>query len=74
MAVWAPDPTLRTVLVTGASGRVGRAIAIRLMHRHTVRGLDRAPSSTVQHLGDVDDPALLAVALRGVDAVVHTAS
>ena len=63
------------VLVTGASGRVGRAIVVRLMHAgHRVQGLDRAPSSTVQHLGDLADPALLARALHGVQAVVHTAA
>jgi len=63
------------VLVTGASGRIGQAIAARLTQAgHAVQGLDRRPSAAVQHLGDLADPALLARALHGVQAVVHTAA
>jgi len=62
------------ILVTGSSGRVGRAICVRLLREHEVVGLDRAPSSTAQIVGNVGDAALLRGALRGVDAVVHTAA
>jgi nucleoside-diphosphate-sugar epimerase len=62
------------VLVTGASGRVGRALVVRLARQHQVRGLDRAPSSTAHWVGDLADAALLARALQGVDAVVHAAA
>lgn len=62
------------VLVTGATGRVGRAIAIHLMRAgHDVTGFDRAPSSTAAIVADLDDDAALARALDGVDAIVHTA-
>lgn len=62
------------VLVTGASGRIGRAICVNLARAHTVRGLDRAPSSTADWVGDLTDTALLAQAVEGIDAVVHVAA
>ncbi|NIP18446.1 MAG: NAD-dependent epimerase/dehydratase family protein [Xanthomonadales bacterium] len=62
------------ILVTGSSGRIGRAIWVRLAPGHEVVGLDRSVSSTVQFVGDIADPKLLKDALQGVDAVVHTAA
>jgi UDP-glucose 4-epimerase len=65
----------RKVLVTGASGRVGRSIWSRLQalgdHPH---GLDRNPGPAVQWLADIGDGATLRRAMDGVDAVVHTAA
>jgi UDP-glucose 4-epimerase len=62
------------VLVTGAAGRIGRAVYVRLALDHEVVGLDRVPASTVNLLGDMGDPFLLRRALRDTDAVVHTAA
>lgn len=62
------------VLITGSSGRVGRAIYVRLCRDHDVVGLDRSPSSTANIVGDLTDTELLQDALRGVEAVVHTAA
>jgi len=62
------------VLITGASGRVGRAIYIRLCSGHEVLGYDRAPSSTADVVGSIEDTDRLRCALEGVDAVVHTAA
>jgi nucleoside-diphosphate-sugar epimerase len=62
------------VLVTGSSGRVGRAICEHLRVEHEVVGLDRLPSATTDLVGDISDPDLLMRALRGVDAVVHVAA
>ena len=62
------------LLITGASGRIGRALAVRLARGHQVCGLDRLPSSTAHWVGDLADRALLQRALQGVDAVVHTAA
>jgi len=62
------------VVVTGSSGRIGRAIHIRLSRQHRVDGFDSAPSSTAAWVGDLADSALLARAMQGADAVVHTAA
>ncbi|WP_244667193.1 NAD(P)-dependent oxidoreductase [Xanthomonas sp. D-109] len=62
------------IVVTGSAGRIGRAIHIRLSREHRVSGLDRTPCSTADWVGDLDDAALLAQALQGADAVIHTAA
>ncbi|GIJ00444.1 nucleoside-diphosphate-sugar epimerase [Sediminihabitans luteus] len=66
------------VLVTGASGFLGRAVATALVAAgHDVRTLQRRPSGVegVQDvLGTVTDPATVASALDGRDAVVHLAA
>jgi len=62
------------VLLTGASGRVGRAIYIRLCSGHEVLGYDQAPSSTADIVAPLEDTDRLRCALEGVDAVVHTAA
>ncbi|MDO4075804.1 NAD-dependent epimerase/dehydratase family protein [Clavibacter michiganensis] len=75
------------VLVTGASGMLGRAVAERLASAgHAVRTFQRQPSglstsgaepvpgAVVDHRGSVTDPAAVARAVDGVDAVVHLAA
>lgn len=62
------------LLITGSGGRIGRALYVRLAREHAVEGLDRSPASTVHHLGELSDAALLARALDGVDAVLHVAA
>ncbi len=62
------------ILITGTTGRVGRAIHVRLSPHHEVIGLDRAPSSTAELIGDLGEDALLSRALEDVDAVIHTAA
>ena len=47
---------------------------MRLCREHEVVGLDQLPSSTADIVGDIADTALLKRALRGADAVVHTAA
>lgn len=62
------------VVLTGSSGRIGRAVHRRLAPAHEVVGVDRAPASSTQHVGDLRDPALLATVCRDADAVVHAAA
>ena len=65
------------VLVTGASGMLGRATAEALLARgDDVTVLQRRPSGLpcAEVLGDVADPAAVARAARGQDAVVHLAA
>ena len=64
---------MRTVLLTGAAGRIGTALRERLpAHGWAVRGFDRvaAPDTLV---GDITSPRDLDGAMSGVDAVAHFA-
>ncbi|MCF6735723.1 NAD(P)-dependent oxidoreductase [Blastococcus sp. KM273129] len=65
------------VLVTGASGLLGRVTAQRLLARGdevTVLQRRRAGLPCAEVLGDVADPAAVARATAGQDAVVHLAA
>ena len=65
------------VLVTGASGMLGRVTTQHLLDRgHEVRVLQRRPSGLPcsEVLGDVADPTVVARATAGQDAVVHLAA
>jgi uronate dehydrogenase len=65
------------ILVTGASGRIGRVLCPALAVDHEVRGLDVVAAAVDfpgEHLvGDCADPAVTMDAVAGVDAVVHLA-
>jgi nucleoside-diphosphate-sugar epimerase len=64
------------VLVVGGAGHVGRLVLPALAERHAVRVLDpkRPPDGPWEHHeADATDPAALAVATVGVDAVLHCA-
>ncbi|UZJ24116.1 NAD-dependent epimerase/dehydratase family protein [Rhodococcus antarcticus] len=65
------------VLVTGASGMLGRGVAQALLERgDDVTVLQRRPSTvdTRQVLGDVADAPVVARAVAGCEAVVHLAA
>lgn len=62
------------IVLTGSSGRVGRAIFSALAGRHDVTGIDRSPFSTSHIVGDFADRALLQRAFERADAVIHTAA
>lgn len=65
------------VLVIGGSGHVGRLVLPALAARHDLRVLDlRPPDTAAAHeyvAGDATDPAALAAACAGMDAVLHMA-
>lgn len=67
-----------TVLVTGASGMLGREVALELLRGgHRVRVLQRGPSelTDVEEVrGSITDAAVVESAMDGVDAVVHLAA
>lgn len=62
------------VLVTGSSGRIGAAVAVRLMRSASVVGLDRKPGRHTTHLGDITVPRPVRELVRGMDVVIHTAA
>ncbi len=66
------------VLVTGASGFLGRAVAAELVGRgHDVRTLQRRPSGVVgvtDIAGSITDASCVAHAVDGVESVVHLAA
>ena len=83
-----PEPTGRTVLVTGASGMLGSRVALTLLSRgHQVKLFQRSDGAAVresldeqgrrrlsQYRGSVTDRRAVATALNGVDAVIHLAA
>lgn len=72
-------PDVRTVLVIGASGSIGRPVVAELTARGaSVRVLVRKgsrsgfPAATDVRIGDITDPAAVKGALNDVDGVVFT--
>jgi uronate dehydrogenase len=67
----------RTVLVTGSTGRIGRAVCAALLARgHRVRGFDRVPSPGLADAaeGDITRRADVARAMAGVETLIHLAA
>lgn len=62
------------VILTGSSGRIGRAIHARLCGEHEVVGWDRAPSPTTSMVGDIGDLSWFRRVAHGLDAIVHVAA
>lgn len=62
------------IVLTGSSGRLGRAIFNVLARHHSVIGIDRSPFSSTRIVGDFTDTALLREALERADAVIHCAA
>lgn len=62
------------IVLTGSSGRVGRAIFGALAQEHDVLGIDRQAFATTRIIGDFTNRSLLQTAMEGADAVIHTAA
>lgn len=62
------------IVLTGSSGRVGRAIFSALSAKHRVVGIDRSPFSTTHIVADFCNEKLLCAAFDGADAVIHAAA
>ena len=64
-----------TVLVTGSAGHLGEALVRTLQQSGTgVIGLDQKASPYTARVGSIVDRAFVQTAMRGVGAVVHTAT
>ncbi|WP_020472839.1 NAD-dependent epimerase/dehydratase family protein [Zavarzinella formosa] len=63
------------VLVTGSSGHLGEALMRTLRNAgHQPVGLDKLASPFTTHLGSIADRETVRQAMRGVEAVIHTAT
>ena len=63
------------VLVTGSTGHLGEALMRSLRESsHQVIGLDIKPGPFTDHRGSITDRSFLGQSLRGIDAVIHTAT
>ena len=62
------------VVITGSSGRIGRALYWQAVRTHDVIGIDIAPSSSTTMIGDISDRDVLHRAFDGADAVLHAAA
>jgi len=61
------------IVLTGSSGRIGRAIFGSLSREHEVIGVDTQAFSTTRAIGDCANEALMRPLMEGVDAIIHTA-
>lgn len=63
------------ILVTGSTGHLGEALVRTLRSAgRRVRGVDRLASPYTDVVGSIADPGLVAQAMAGVTAVLHTAT
>jgi NAD+ dependent glucose-6-phosphate dehydrogenase len=61
------------VLITGANGRIGRALMRLLSDRYELRALTREPAVFPSHVADITDLEAIQPAFEGVRSVVHLA-
>ena len=63
------------VLVTGSGGHLGEALVRSLQNTsHEVIGLDLIHSDFTNEVGSIADRRLVRRCMKGVDAVLHTAT
>ena len=60
------------ILVTGASGLIGSAVAAQLRLLHEVRGVDRRPGADM--ICDITEAEAVKAAVAGMEAIVHVAA
>src|SRR6516225_8315620 len=63
------------ILITGSSGHLGEALVRTLQGSgHEVIGLDMTASPFTSNIGSIADRSYVRHCMRGVDAVLHTAT
>jgi NAD+ dependent glucose-6-phosphate dehydrogenase len=62
------------ILITGAAGKIGRAIMPLLSDRYEIRALTRRPADFPSHVADITDLEAIQSAFEGIHAVVHLAA
>lgn len=64
-----------TLLITGSSGHLGEALVRTLKAmNHKVVGIDIVPSDFTDRVGSITDRQFVRQCMKGVDAVLHTAT
>lgn len=64
----------KKVLITGSSGRIGRALHWKLSQKYKTEGLDLSPSSATSIIGDICDYENLLKSFENVETVFHSAA
>jgi NAD+ dependent glucose-6-phosphate dehydrogenase len=64
----------QNVLVTGATGVIGKAVREMLSDRYNLHYLTRSPADFPSHVADITDLDAIQPAFEGMDAVVHLAA
>ena len=67
-------PEINKVIITGSSGRVGRALHWKLSKKYYTQGIDLTPSSATSIIGDICNYDKLMKAFKNVDVVFHSAA
>jgi UDP-glucose 4-epimerase len=62
------------IVITGSSGRIGRALHWRFCQDHSVTGIDLSPSSATSRIADIRDYDQLLRSFEGADIIFHTAA
>lgn len=65
---------MKRVLITGSSGRIGRALHWKLSQQYLTQGLDLSISSATSIIGDISDYDTLLKSFEGVDTIFHSAA
>jgi nucleoside-diphosphate-sugar epimerase len=65
---------MQKVVITGSSGRIGRAIHWRLCRDFKVTGVDLSPASSTAVIADITDYDALLRIFEGCDTIFHTAA
>ena len=66
--------TMRKILITGSSGRIGRALHWSLSQGYAVTGIDISPSSATSKVVDIRNYEQLKRNVDGVDTIFHAAA
>jgi len=65
---------MKKVLITGSSGRIGRALHWKLSQKHHTEGIDLSPSSATTIIGNICDYDTLLKAFQNINIVFHSAA
>lgn len=65
---------MNKIVITGSSGRIGRALHWKLCKDYRVKGIDISPSSATSSIVDISDFEQLLRNFEGVDTVFHCAA